>query len=151
MALAVVPFTVGHLDAAADLYVAVFNAAPWHDRWTATTARPRLADTLATPGALGFALLEGDLLGFVLGFAEPWFDGAHFYLKEMCVQSDRQRTGLGTCLLLHLEQALREQRIERAYLLTAHEGPAQAFYAKHGYYTSSKMRVMARRLDPSDR
>lgn len=151
MALTVVPFAVGHLAAAADLYVTVFNSAPWHDRWTAATARLRLADILATPGAFGFALLDGDLLGFALGFAEPWFDGAHFYLKEMCVRTDCQRMGLGSRLLRHLEQALQERRIDRVYLLTAHEGPAQAFYAKHGYYTSPKMRLMAHRLAPSER
>ena len=150
MAPTVVPFAEGHLDAAADVYVAVFNAAPWHDRWTAATARLRLADTLATPGARGFALLDGELLGFVLGFAEPWFDGTHFYTKEMCVQTGRQRTGLGTRLLQHLERDLREQQIDRVYLLTARAGPAQAIYAKHGYYTSAKMCLMAHRLGPND-
>ena len=150
MAPTVVPFAEGHLDAAADVYVAVFNAAPWHDRWTAATARERLADILATPGALGFALLDREFLGFVLGFTEPWYDGAHFYLKEMCVQTGRQRMGLGSRPLQHLEQALREQGIQRVYLLTAREGPAQAFYAKHGYYTSPKMCLMAHRLDLGD-
>lgn len=150
MVLVVIPFAAEHLDAAADLYIAVFNAAPWHDRWTMATARARLADTLATPGARGFALLDGALLGFVLGFAEPWFDGTHFYIKEMCVRAGRQRTGLGTRLLQHLERALREQQVDRVYLLTAREGPAQAFYAKQGYYTSPKMCLMAHRLGPND-
>ena len=146
MTPSVVRFTPAHLDDAARLYVSVFNAAPWHDRWTPATAHQRLADTLATPGALGFVLVEGDLLAFALGYSEPWYDGAHFYIKEMCVRGDRQRSGLGTRLLQHLEQALREQQVDRAYLLTLHGGPAEAFYARQGYYVSPRMRLMAHRL-----
>lgn len=147
MTVSIVPFTAAHLDAAARLYVAVFNAAPWHDRWTTATAHRRLAETLATPNALGFALLDDDLVGFVLGHAEPWFDGDHFYLKEMCIRADRQRGGLGSRLLRHLEGALREQGVGRIYLLTAREGPAAAFYEGQGYYTSRKMALMAHRLE----
>lgn len=146
MAMSVAPFTAAHLDAAAQLYVGVFNAAPWHDRWTPATARRRLADTLATPGALGCVLLADDLLGFALGYRESWFDGTHFSLKELCVRADRQRGGLGTQLLHQLERVLREQHVSRVYLLTLHEGPAQAFYARQGYYVSPKMRLMAHRL-----
>ena len=32
MAVSIVPFTPAHLDAAAQVYVTVFNAVPWHDR-----------------------------------------------------------------------------------------------------------------------
>ena len=146
MAVSIVPFTPAHLDAAAQVYVTVFNAAPWHDRWTPPTARRRLAEMLATPHALGFVLLDGALVGFVLGYAESWFDGTHFDLKELCIRTDQQRRGLGTRLLRHLEGALREQGVARVELLTAREGPAAAFYATQGYAVSPRMQMMARRL-----
>ena len=146
MAVSIVPFTPAHLDAAAQVYVTVFNAAPWHDRWTPPTARRRLAETLATAHALGFVLLDGALVGFVLGHAASWFDGTHFDLKELCIRADQQRRGLGTRLLRHLEGVLREQGVARVYLLTAGEGPAAAFYATQGYSVSPRMRMMAHRL-----
>ena len=118
MAITVVPFTSTHLATAAR-YVVVFNAAPWHDHWTPATARRRLADTLATPGALGFVLRVDHLLGFVLGSGEPWFDGTHCSLKALCIRVDRQRCGLGTLLLRHLDQARQERHVDRVYLLTA--------------------------------
>lgn len=101
------PFADEHLDAAADLYVAVFNAPPWDDAWTREAARRRLGDALATPGSLGLALLGDGLLGFALGHREPWYDGEHYYLKELCVRADRRRRGLGARLLRHLEGELR--------------------------------------------
>lgn len=139
-------FTADHLEEATQLYVAIFNAPPWHDRWTMATAGQRLADILATPGTVGYALFEDELVGFVLGHREPWFDGTHFYLKEMCVKVSRQRSGLGTRLLRQLERELALEGVSRVYLLTMRDGPAAAFYAKNGYYTSPKMALMARRL-----
>ena len=143
------PFSEEHLDAAAALYVGVFNAPPWDDAWTAETSRRRLAEALAAPGALGLVLHADRLLGFALGAVEPWFDGEHFYLKELCVRSDRQRAGLGTRLMRHLERELRERDIDRIYLLTAADGPAARFYETLGYYRSPRVALMARRLDGS--
>lgn len=140
------PFTTDHLEEATRLYVAVFNAPPWRDRWTTVTAGRRLADILARPGALGYALFEDGLVGFALGHRESWFDGTHFYLNEMCVGVDRQRTGRGTRLLRHLERELAAMGVSRVYLLTMRDGPAAAFYAKNGYYTSPKTALMARGL-----
>ncbi len=141
------PFTPGDLDGAITLYVGVFNAEPWNDRWTIETARKRLAETFDTPGFLGVVAVENaEPIGFVAGYREQWFTGGHYYLKEMCVRTDRQRAGIGTRLIEHLERRLRDLDVERVYLLTARGGPAETFYAKRGYWASPKMIVMAHRL-----
>lgn len=139
-------FTAAHVDPTARLYTAVFNGAPWNDWWTLATARKRLTDARDTPGFLGYACFEEALVGFVLGYCEQWFDGAHFYLKEICVDTDRQRAGIGTRLLQHLECALTMMGVSRVYLLTMRDGPAARFYAKNGYYSSPKMGLLVRRL-----
>ncbi len=146
MPVDVAAFRPDHLDAAARLYMAVFNSAPWHDQWTVDTARRRLADTLTTPNALGLVASDHELIGFVIGYGEQWFDGMHFYVSEMCVAPDRQRTGIGTRLLRQLEQTLHALPVTRIYLLTMGGGPAEAFYVKNGFYASPKMVLMTRRL-----
>ncbi len=146
MPVDVAPFGPDQLDAAARLYMAVFNSPPWHDQWTFDTARRRLADTLATPNALGLAASDHELIGFVIGYGEHWFDGMHFYVSEMCVAPDRQRSGIGTRLLRQLEQALHALPVTRVYLLTMRGGPAEDFYVKNGFYVSPKMVLMSRRL-----
>jgi aminoglycoside 6'-N-acetyltransferase I len=150
----IVPLAIEHLDACVRLYISVFNGEPWNDCWTAESAHARLADTFSTPGFLGVAAVDddgGDLLGMILGHSEQWFDGRQFYLKEMClkemcVRAELQRTGVGSALLRHLENALRTMSVGRVYLLTLKESAAEAFYAKNGYDTSSKMGLMAHRL-----
>ena len=136
-----------HLPSCADLYVSVFNSSPWHDAWTEEQASRRLEETLTTPGALGLAAFQrGRLVGFLLGYRETWFTGTHYYLKEMCVGTEVQRTGIGGRLIENLSERLRRERVERLYLLTMRDGPAAAFYAKRGFYQSSKMGLYASRL-----
>jgi aminoglycoside 6'-N-acetyltransferase I len=140
-----------HLSDCADLYVSVFNSAPWHDAWTREQAARRLEETLTTPGALGLlAFREGRLVGFLLGYRETWFTGTHYYLKEMCVTTEVQRTGIGGGLIKALADRLRQEKVERIYLLTARDGPAAAFYTKHGFYKSPKMGLYAARIIPPD-
>ena len=139
-------FTADHLDDAAALYVEVFNNPPWNDRWSVETARKRLADILDTPGFLGNVYVDHGLLGFAVGYCEQWHSGLHFYLNEMCVRTDRQRMGIGAALIEQLVQTLQQMQVENMYLLTMRDGPAEAFYAKHGFRTSPRMVMLSRRL-----
>jgi GNAT superfamily N-acetyltransferase len=49
-----------------------------------------------------------------------------------------QRTGVGTRLLRHLEERLRQTGSGTVYLGTRRGTPAEAFYAKHGYGASAE-------------
>ena len=138
--------TDADLDACADLYVSVFNSPPWSDAWTVELARSRLADIARTPGFTGLVYLDRGIAGFVIGYSEQWFDGRHFYLKEMCVRPDVQYQGIGTRLIGTLEDVLRAAGISRIYLLTIRDGSASSFYAGRGYWISPKMALMSRRL-----
>ena len=135
-----------HLAAAAQLYVDVFNAEPWNDTWTVETAHKRLAEIFATPGAIGLVVRPQDPIAALIGYTEQWFDGQHFYLKELYVAPGHQRSGIGTMLIRSLEGLLQEKGVDRVYLLTDHDGPAAAFYLRLGFYRSPRMTMMAHRL-----
>jgi len=148
LSVTIAPLTAIGLAEAAALYVAIFNAAPWHDAWTDATARARLADFLHAPGASGLTarVSDNELAGFALGNRERWFSGAHFNLRELCVAPAWQWRGIGTRLVQALEDSLRADGVERVYLLTTREGQAAAFYQRLGYYVSPKMALLAHRL-----
>ncbi len=142
------PIQLNDMDDVAALYCAVFNMPPWNDAWTECTAATRLTDTLSTPGALGFlAWYEGRLVGGVVGYQEQWFDGVHFYLKEMFVHPAMQRRGIGTHLIRHLTHTLRQDGIRQIYLLTERAGSAADFYGVQGFSVSRRMALMTRPLD----
>jgi aminoglycoside 6'-N-acetyltransferase I len=140
-------FDGAFLDAAARLFVSVFNAAPWNDSWSRATARARLRDVVATPGFVGVGRADGDeICGFALGHTEQWFTGRHFLLQEMCVRTDLQRRGIGTELVHALQRRL--VGVEQVYLLTDRQSLAHAFYEKAGFRSARGQVVMVKALEP---
>jgi aminoglycoside 6'-N-acetyltransferase I len=134
------------LGPAVELYIDVFNAEPWNDRWTVATATPRLAGLQATPGFEGAALTGGgELLAFLAGHRQPWWDGGdHFYLAEFAVARHARRRGHGTRLLTGFLAGL--HGVTSCHLLTAVDGEAGAFYRRSGFRPARRQGVMIRSL-----
>lgn len=142
------PFDTTDLASCVELFVSTFVQPPWSETWKPEVVHARLEQIIRTPGAFGAVILtEGRISGFALGVSEPWHEGSHFYLKEMCVSHISQRQGLGTQLLDYLVGELRAQGAKRIYLLTARGDMSEAFYTKSGFYTSPRMILMARRFE----
>ena len=151
MTLAIDSFPRGNLEDGARLYRTVFNEPPWNDDWTVETAQTRLSEIIETPGYRGYsALLDEELVGLVMGYLEQWHTGEHFYLKEMCVRPSWQRHGIGTSLMEHLTEALRNDGVERVYLLTMQESPARAFYEINGFRLNERIGMQSLQLEPTD-
>ena len=137
------------IDQCVELFVSTFAQPPWHENWDRHVVRERLDQIIRTPLSFGAIIGSPDITGFALGFSEPWHEGTHFYLKEMCIDHSHQRQGLGTELMAFLSAELRERDTKRIYLLTARGDMSEAFYSKIGFYTSPKMILMARRMEPT--
>lgn len=133
------------LEACVDTFVSTFAQPPWQETWERDIVRERLDQILRTPHSLGVVSADPGLQGFALGFSEPWHEGTHFYLKEMCIDHSCQRQGLGTKLMEYLSTELALRDTKRIYLLTARGDISELFYSKIGFYTSPKMILMARR------
>jgi GNAT superfamily N-acetyltransferase len=136
-----------HLKECADLFTSVFSNPPWNETWSYESALSRLKDCYDTPGSYGVvAIAENKAFGFAIGYAETWYEDKHFYLKEMCVQSMQQRSGIGTKIIDALYQDLASQGVSMIYLLTVQDSPAAAFYEKCGFSNHSKMTMMLKTL-----
>lgn len=139
------------LVACLDLFVMVFNAAPWNETWEVETVRQRLEDYYHTPGSYGLLVENQEKpIGFALGCIERWDKAPYFYLKEMCVAPEHQRSGVGTSLMNALQTDLKNQGIGKLYLHTARDTLAQSFYEKQGFSASDRMIMMSKWLDLKD-
>jgi ribosomal protein S18 acetylase RimI-like enzyme len=129
-----VPFSTDHLERASKVYTACFNGPPWHDNWSQETARVRLQILLDYPNAIGFvAIRNEELVGLVMGNCEPWSDGISYYLNELCVSLNEQRSGIGESLLDNLLKELKNREVESVYLLTEHSSGAESFFLNQGF------------------
>lgn len=137
------PIESGHLRECASLFVSVFSNPPWNETWKQEIALKRLKDCYNTPGFYGIvAIAEDKIFGFAIGSIETWHEDQHFYLKEMCVQSTNQRSGIGTKIMDVLHQDLASKGVSMIYLLTMRDSPAADFYEKCGFSNHPKITMM---------
>lgn len=133
------------LTSCVDVYIEVFNGAPWNDQWTATTAYQRLADAFHAPGFIGLiALIDEHIAGGLVGNLEHFYTGPYFNLKEMFVKPSLQRQGIGQQLFTALYQQLEERQIASITLFTSNDFFPYAFYQKHGFHEVSGLRMMSK-------
>ncbi|RRJ61731.1 GNAT family N-acetyltransferase [Paenibacillus oralis] len=129
-----------------ELFIHVFNQEPWKDNWTQEKARQYLQDYIDTPGFKGVVADDINIKGFIMGIRKRWWSGDEFFINEMCVDTANQRSGVGTRLLDHLDNALKSEGIERITLLTSKGVPAEQFYRKNGLSTIDDLIFMYKKI-----
>ncbi|MBD2537064.1 GNAT family N-acetyltransferase [Nostoc flagelliforme FACHB-838] len=141
------PIEHQHLKECANLFVSVFSNPPWNENWEIESAFNRLEDFYNMPWSHSVvAILEERIIGFAIGYIERWHQGNSFYLKEMCVESTKQQSGVGTKIMDVLSQNLVDKGVNKIYLLTARDSLASAFYSKCGFCNNSKIIMMSKTL-----
>lgn len=141
------------IKACATLYAEVFSSDPWNEAWSKDLAAERLMHFYLSKGFVG-VIAENEegkdeahnVIGFVLGNTEPFYDGTWFYLREMCIKTDLQNKGFGTQLLIRLEATLNDLAVKSIYLMTEKEIPAADFYLKNGFSLSQEMGFYEKRI-----
>lgn len=128
----------------AKLFVSVFNSEPWNDKWTEETAVLRLENMMKTNTFIGKALYsENELIGFIYGQKEYYFNGIHFQIQEFCVKQIEQGKGFGKLLLQSLKEELtRIGDVVNIYLITSKGDRTEGYYQRRGFVTSDNMVLM---------
>ena len=122
------------LDQYVGVFLDAFRGEPWNEPWTQETAGNRLSQFMSTESFFGLTLEEeGEVIAFVLGQYEQYYDGPRFYIQEFCCA--RPGRGLGTKLLTELERRLKAQEVVRTYLMTIHGDATEGYYQRRGYVT----------------
>ncbi|HET9658687.1 MAG TPA: GNAT family N-acetyltransferase [Thermomicrobiales bacterium] len=140
------PMTVEHLDQCVEVFVAAFTK-PDRYTWRPEDVRIRLTDLWNEPKRLGLIALDGpdaNLSGFALGNFVQVADGPALRIGELCVHPSRQHFGLGSRLLLGMEDLAREGGAHSAYL-TVHPDSIE-FCQRLGYQRQEEWIAMGRRL-----
>lgn len=140
-------FETQNLSEAGAVYAACFNEPPWQDGWTNESAVQRLEALLQFPTALSqIAFLEGSLVGLAIGHVEPWVDGPHFYLSELCVSPAHRNRRVGSALMEGLLGRLSMCGVVSVYLLTERASAAEGFFRAHDFARDSDSIKLWRQL-----
>ncbi|WP_438315607.1 GNAT family N-acetyltransferase [Sporosarcina sp. FA9] len=127
------------------LFINVFNEEPWNDNWSEGVAKQYLLDYTNTPGFMGIlAVKEEVIIGFIFGAHKVWWSGNEFFINEMCVSTEIQKTGIGSILLNYLLKKLDSEKVSNLSLLTDRGIPAEAFYKKNGFMEIERLMFLSR-------
>ena len=135
------------LAALAAMYVETFNAPPWNDAWSQETAEIRLRQMAEAKTFYGICAFEGEMLcGMIFGFAEQFYDGVLFEIKEFCVKNTSRGNGIGSAIYREFEKRLRERNIKETMLMTLRGNATEHFYEKNGFETEKDLIFMKKQL-----
>lgn len=130
-----------------DLYQYTFNQAPWFDHWDDITTTKRLTQLFTTMDFYGLALYSNkELIGFILGYDEVYYDKTMFVIKEFCISPDKQRGGYGKKLLKQLEQNVMNKGCQSMMLMTLKADQTLNFYLKNDYQVIDSLVMMSKPL-----
>lgn len=134
-----------HILKCSELYIKVFNAEPWNDKWTLGTAHKRLNDIFISPNFEGVLYLEnGQIKGAIFGNYEQFYDGVHYNLREMFISNELQGKGIGSKLLKELENRLRALDVTTIILFTSKGNKTSKFYLNNNFTEWDSMTMMGK-------
>jgi len=141
-------FTMAAFPACRDLFIEVFNGAPWHDGWTKESAGARLWEFVENKRFVGFTLWEGDaLIGAIFCHAQTYYRGDEIFIDELFVSPGCQRKGYGRLLMEAVEAHAKAQGLVCITLLTNREYPSFEFFQGCGCRQAGRMVWMFKRVE----
>ncbi len=131
------------------LFVNTFKHEPWNEDWDIDDAFNRLSNFLSPSYSIGLKAVNenNEIIGFLVGEIEQWRGSQNFYLKEMCVSKENQRSGLGKELMIALQNELVKQGISKIYLITQRESFPEMFYNSMGFKTNGSLIIMGKSIE----
>lgn len=123
-------------DELSQVMKAAYSEAPWNENWSDERAIRRVQAIMGNFQAMGVCAAEAvagggeKILGGVLGYVDPYADGDFFFASEIFVLPEYKHKGIGTELLKHLEQELKNCHIHILQLISITDNIN--FYKKSG-------------------
>jgi ribosomal protein S18 acetylase RimI-like enzyme len=122
------------------LFIDVFSDEPFKFGWLTEEGTSRyFRDITHTPGFLGFKYTDGSgIIGFCLGCVSDYYGTAQYDIKEIAVDTQKQRQGIGSIMLNEIESYLIKSNISSITLMTDITIPAYGFYTRRNYQQSKR-------------
>lgn len=118
----------------ADILMAAYRGAPWNNPWTKKEALLRIEATMSGFNSRGYVVeKDNEIIAICLGRIDYYYSSwSQFCVDEFNVIPTHQGSGVGKNLLNFLFNVMKNDEINRIFLITGGE-QAATFYENNGF------------------
>ncbi|NVD08375.1 GNAT family N-acetyltransferase [Vibrio sp. JPW-9-11-11] len=144
----IIEYHSDYLFELAKIYSQVFSAPPWNEDWTEPEAVERLSHIASMNDGIGLiAILDGEVVGALLGFVYPYKGSKTCEIRELFVSNASSGNGIGKQLMAQLDLICTQGKIAKISLRTWKESSAFGFYEKCGFSTNESVVFLSKAID----
>lgn len=138
---------IDDLDTLCDVFVSVFNSAPWNESWKKSWVLERLEILFNSYGFCGF-LAEEDtaIVGAVFSRLGSYMGERELEIAEMYVHGNHQRRGVGAALIAEIHNYSLANSISCLVLQTDKYTFAKDFYIGLGFKGHEQNLLMTKEI-----
>ena len=141
------PIELADLDVLSDVFVSVFNSAPWNENWKKPWALERLEILLHSYKSCGFLAIEdAEIVGAVFSRLGSYMGDLELEITEMYVIGHHQRRGVGAALIAEIQNYAVTNKISCLVLQTDKNTFAKDFYIGLGFEGHEENLLMTKQI-----
>lgn len=135
------------LDRLSELFISVFNSAPWNESWEKSWALERLTILYNSYKFCGFLAVDDELIiGAAFSRLGSFMGELELEVVEMFVSGQHQRAGVGRSLVNELENFAIKNKMSALVLQTDKGTFAKDFYLVLGFKGHEENLLMSKSL-----